>query len=43
MGTFCSFSHIVVREDGSATIWKGNTQITISATGEVKIPSAAII
>lgn len=41
--SFCSFGPIVVQEDGSATIGTGDTQITISASGEVKIPSAAII
>ena len=30
-------------EDGSATLGSGDTQITISASGEVKVPSAAII
>lgn len=38
----CSFGPIVVQEDGSATIGTGTTQITISATGEISIPSAAI-
>lgn len=41
--SFCNFGPIVVQEDGSATIGSGDTQITISATGEVSIPSAAIV
>lgn len=32
----CSFSPIVVRQDGLATIGSGDTQIAISSTGEVK-------
>ena len=40
--TFCKFGPLVVYEDGSATLGSGDTQITISASGEVKIPSAAI-
>lgn len=38
-----SLGPIVVNTDGSATIGTGETQITISASGEVKVPSAAII
>ena len=38
--TFCKFGPLVVYEDGSATLGSGDTQIT--ASGEVKIPSAAI-
>lgn len=40
---FCKFGPLVVQEDGSATLGSGETQITISASGEVKIPSTAII
>lgn len=38
-----SLGPIVVNTDGSATIGTGETQITISASGEVKVPSATII
>jgi hypothetical protein len=38
-----SLGPIVVSTDGSATIGTGETQITISASGEVKVPSATII
>lgn len=41
--SYCSFGPIIVQEDGSATIGTGDTQIVISATGEVKIPAAAIV
>lgn len=41
--SFCKFGPLVIQEDGSATLGSGETQITISASGEVKIPSAAII
>lgn len=40
--TFCKFGPLIVYEDGSATLGSGDTQITISASGEVKVPSAAI-
>lgn len=39
----CSFGPIVVNDDGSATIGTGETQITISEDGTVKIPSSAIV
>lgn len=41
--SLCKFGPLEIQEDGSATLGKGETQITISASGEVKIPSAAII
>lgn len=41
--SFCKFGPLEIQEDGSATLGRGETQITISASGEVKIPSAAII
>lgn len=41
--SFCKFGQLTIQEDGSATLGSGETQITISASGEVKIPAAAII
>ena len=41
--SFCKFGQLTIQEDGSATLGSGETQITISASGKVKIPAAAII
>lgn len=38
----CYFGPIIVNKDGSSTIGSGETQITISTSGEITIPSAAI-
>lgn len=41
--SFCNFGPLVIQEDGSATIGKGETQINIDINGTVRIPKAAIL
>lgn len=39
----CYFGPLIIKDDGSATIGSGETQITITADGKVQIPEACII